>query len=122
MNVYEFEKSLLERLEESCNVLQCKGSPVPASDVREEWACHVELKIEPAGESNSMLLLLNNHISSHKYFHWSFSTISKKPKNSMSFVHLHRAFHSQVGKQFGKLIVQHVNNLRSSIQQLCLAR
>lgn len=50
MNVYEFEKSLLQRMEESCNVLQCKGSPVPASDVREEWACHVELKIEPAGE------------------------------------------------------------------------
>lgn len=50
MDVYEFEKSLLQRMEESCNVLQCKGSPVPASDVREEWACHVELKIEPAGE------------------------------------------------------------------------
>lgn len=51
MNVYEFEKTLLERMEESHNVLQCKGAPVPASDVREEWACHVELKIEPAGES-----------------------------------------------------------------------
>lgn len=50
MDVYEFEKSLLERMEESCNVLQCKGAPVPAADVREEWACHVELKIEPAGE------------------------------------------------------------------------
>lgn len=50
MDVFEFEKSLLERMEESHNVLQCKGSPVPASDVREEWACHVELKIEPAGK------------------------------------------------------------------------
>lgn len=50
MNVYEFEKTLLERMEESYNVLQCKGSAVPASDVRDEWACHVELKIEPAGE------------------------------------------------------------------------
>lgn len=50
MNVYEFEKTLFERMEESHNVLQCKGSPVPASDVREEWACHVELKIEPAGK------------------------------------------------------------------------
>ncbi|XP_031623409.1 protein nessun dorma isoform X2 [Contarinia nasturtii] len=49
MNVYEFEKSLLERMEESINVLQCKNSPVLAADVREEWACHVELKIEPAG-------------------------------------------------------------------------
>lgn len=49
MDVYEFEKSLLERMEESINVLQCKGSPVPAAEVREEWACHVELKIEPAG-------------------------------------------------------------------------
>lgn len=52
MDVFEFEKSLLERMEESHNVLQCKGSPVPASDVREEWACHVELKIEPAGKFN----------------------------------------------------------------------
>lgn len=49
MNVFEFEKSLLTRLEESCNVLQCKDSPVSALDVRDEWACHVELKIEPAG-------------------------------------------------------------------------
>lgn len=50
MEVYEFEKSLLTRLEESCNVLQCTSSQVPASGVREEWACHVEMKIEPAGE------------------------------------------------------------------------
>lgn len=50
MNVYEFEKTLLERMEESRNVLKCKGSPVSASEVREEWACHVELKIEPAGK------------------------------------------------------------------------
>lgn len=50
MNVYEFEKTLSERMEESYNVLQCKGAPVPAGDVREEWACHVELKIEPAGK------------------------------------------------------------------------
>lgn len=50
MNVYEFEKSLLKRMEESRNVLQCKGAPVPASEVREEWACHVELIIEPAGK------------------------------------------------------------------------
>lgn len=50
MNVYEFEKNLLDRMEESYNVLQCKDSAVPASDVREEWACHVELKIEPAGK------------------------------------------------------------------------
>lgn len=93
MNVYEFEKSLLERLEESCNVLQCKGSPVPASDVREEWACHVELKIEPAGESNSMPFLSNYHISSQKCFHWTFSTIS---------LNLKIQCHSQVGKPFGK--------------------
>lgn len=62
MNVYEFEKSLLERMEESCNVLQCKESPVPASEVREEWACHVELKIEPAGEFHfySIYFILNS--------------------------------------------------------------
>lgn len=62
MDVHEFEKSLLQRMEESCNVLQCKGSPVPASDVREEWACHVELKIEPAGKLILMGLSLENFI------------------------------------------------------------
>lgn len=62
MDVHEFEKSLLQRMEESCNVLQCKGSPVPASDVREEWACHVELKIEPAGKYMLMGLSLENFI------------------------------------------------------------
>lgn len=50
MEVYEFEKSLLTRLEESCNVLQCTNSQIPAAGVREEWACHVEVKIEPAGK------------------------------------------------------------------------
>lgn len=49
MSVYEFEKSLLVRLEESTNVLQCRDEAVPASEVRSEWAYHVELQIEPAG-------------------------------------------------------------------------
>lgn len=49
MSVFEFDKSLLVRLEESTNVLQCKNGPVPASEVRNEWAYHVELQIEPAG-------------------------------------------------------------------------
>lgn len=49
MSVFEFEKSLLTRLEESTDVLQCKNEPVPASQVRAEWAYHVELQIEPAG-------------------------------------------------------------------------
>lgn len=61
MEVHEFEKTLLERMEESHNVLQCKGSPVPASDVREEWACHVELKIEPAGRWFSIFLVTFFH-------------------------------------------------------------
>lgn len=52
MKVFEFEKSLLNRLEESSSVLQLKGSIVPARDVRNEWACHVELKIEPAGKES----------------------------------------------------------------------
>lgn len=50
MNVFEFEKSLLERLQESENVLRCKNVPVPASEVRSEWAYHIELQIEPAGK------------------------------------------------------------------------
>lgn len=49
MNVFEFDKSLLDRLEESAVVLQCKGAAVPASEVRSEWSYLVELQIEPAG-------------------------------------------------------------------------
>lgn len=51
MNVYEFEKSLLQRLEESTNVLHLKNAPVSAAEVRGEWAYFVELQIEPAGTS-----------------------------------------------------------------------
>lgn len=50
MSVYIFEKSLLERLDESANVLKCKNTSVPASEVHTEWACHLELQIEPAGK------------------------------------------------------------------------
>lgn len=50
MNVFEYEKSLLERLQESETVLRCKNTPVPASEVRSEWAYHIELQIEPAGK------------------------------------------------------------------------
>lgn len=55
MNVFEFEKSLLERLQESENVLRCKNAPVPASEVRSEWAYHIELQIEPAGKFKTKL-------------------------------------------------------------------
>lgn len=52
MSVFEFDKSLLLRLDESAVVLQCKGAAVPASEVRSEWAYHIELLIEPAGEKH----------------------------------------------------------------------
>lgn len=61
MSVYEFEKSLLVRLEESTNVLQCKSVAVPASEVRDEWAYHVELQIEPAGEFSILFVSSNFH-------------------------------------------------------------
>lgn len=50
MSVYIFEKSLLDRLDESANVLKCKETNVPAGQVHSEWAYHVELQLEPAGE------------------------------------------------------------------------
>lgn len=57
MSVFEFDKSLLERLEESAIVLQCKGAAVPASEVRSEWSYHVELLIEPAGKCSIQYFL-----------------------------------------------------------------
>jgi len=50
MEVYEFDKSLLERLDESMVVLSWKDDAIPASQVRTEWAYYIELQIEPAGE------------------------------------------------------------------------
>ncbi|KAH8410116.1 hypothetical protein KR009_006295 [Drosophila setifemur] len=49
MEVFTFEKSYLERLNEAEAVLSWVGAVIPASQVRSEWKSYVELKIEPAG-------------------------------------------------------------------------
>lgn len=49
MEVYEFEKSLLTRLQETSDVLCARGIALPASEVRTEWANYVEMAIEPTG-------------------------------------------------------------------------
>lgn len=49
MEVFEFEKSLTKHLCDISNILRCTGKSVPASQVRSEWAYHIELKIEPTG-------------------------------------------------------------------------
>lgn len=49
MGVFEYNKSLLNRLHEAEMVLKGSGVPIPASRVRNEWSCLVELQIEPAG-------------------------------------------------------------------------
>uniref|UniRef100_A0A1Q3EXJ2 Uncharacterized protein n=1 Tax=Culex tarsalis TaxID=7177 RepID=A0A1Q3EXJ2_CULTA len=50
MDVYEFEKSLLTRMQEISTVLGAReGVPIGASAVRTEWANYVEIAIEPTG-------------------------------------------------------------------------
>ncbi|XP_055858410.1 protein nessun dorma [Episyrphus balteatus] len=49
MDVYEFDKCLLHRLEESMDVLSYKDGVIPASRVRLEWSYYIELQIEPVG-------------------------------------------------------------------------
>ncbi|XP_017476218.1 PREDICTED: SHC SH2 domain-binding protein 1 homolog B [Rhagoletis zephyria] len=49
MEVYEFDKCLLDRLEESMSVLSWKDEVIPATQVRSEWSYYIELQIEPAG-------------------------------------------------------------------------
>ncbi|XP_058453753.1 protein nessun dorma isoform X2 [Malaya genurostris] len=49
MDVYEFEKSLLTRLEEAHGILGARGIPITASAVRNEWANYIEIAIEPTG-------------------------------------------------------------------------
>lgn len=49
-NVYTFhDKTLAERLEEYASILSTRGRIVPASNIRAEWVCDVELVIEPVG-------------------------------------------------------------------------
>lgn len=49
MEVFQFDKSMMDRLEEAQNVLNC-NKMIPASRVVEEWSYNVELLIEPAGK------------------------------------------------------------------------
>lgn len=48
MEVFQFEKSMMDRLEEAQNVLTC-NKVIPASRIVEEWSYNVELLIEPTG-------------------------------------------------------------------------
>lgn len=57
MEVFQFEKSMMERLEEAQNVLVC-DKVIPPSKVVEEWSYLVELLIEPAGV-NFVIFILN---------------------------------------------------------------
>lgn len=52
MKVFEFEKSLLDRLQESRNLLEVGGDDyIKASQIRHEWELYAELKLEPAGKT-----------------------------------------------------------------------
>lgn len=54
MKVFEFEKSLLDRLRESSNLLEVRGNDfIKASEIRHEWKIYAELKMEPAGKTKS---------------------------------------------------------------------
>lgn len=50
MQIYEFDKCLLERLKETMEVLSWRNSKIPASQVRNEWSYFVELQVEPTGK------------------------------------------------------------------------
>ena len=49
MEVFTFDKSLQERLTDITNVLCNREEIVPASQIRPEWAYHIELVLEPVG-------------------------------------------------------------------------
>lgn len=50
MDVFNFEKTLLTRLNESVDVLRVSSDPISASNVRREWSYFVEIQIEPSGK------------------------------------------------------------------------
>ena len=49
MEIFTFDKCLQERLVEFSGILSSREDVVPASQIRSEWAYHVELVIEPVG-------------------------------------------------------------------------
>lgn len=56
MQIYEFDKCLLERLQETMDVLSWRCPKIPASQVRKEWSYFIELQLEPAGKIELLLL------------------------------------------------------------------
>lgn len=50
MEVYEFEKTLLTRFDELIDILQWNNEPIPASEIKSQWAYFIELCIEPTGK------------------------------------------------------------------------
>lgn len=58
MKVFEFEKTLLDRLQEYRNILEVRdddGDYIKASQIRHEWELYAELKMEPAGKIRYLL-------------------------------------------------------------------
>ncbi|XP_033209282.1 protein nessun dorma [Belonocnema kinseyi] len=49
MEIFTFDKSLQERLVDFSEILSNREDIVPASQIRSEWAYHIELVIEPVG-------------------------------------------------------------------------
>lgn len=49
MEIFTFDKSLQERLVEYTEILSSGDGATPASQIRAEWSCHVELVLEPVG-------------------------------------------------------------------------
>lgn len=49
MDIYKFDLTLAEYLEESTDVLCCTGSLVTPQQVQSQWAAYTELILEPAG-------------------------------------------------------------------------
>ncbi len=69
MEVFQFDKSMMDRLEEAQNVLNC-NKVIPASRVAEEWSYNVELLIEPAGgyqlQTSQCLLFSKTYVDHSK--------------------------------------------------------
>lgn len=49
MEVYTFDKSFQERINEFTEILSGRETIVPASRIKSEWSYHIELVIEPVG-------------------------------------------------------------------------
>lgn len=119
MEVFQFEKSMMDRLEEAQNVLSC-NKVIPASRVAEEWSYNVELLIEPAGNDflcsvGAFLFVVSVHFARQLFCCFGYLNVPVKQHKSVVETIVNLSLFPlieilQAGRQYGKYLVLFAKN------------